>query len=165
MTFSFIGGLLLVLSVPLWTWRLVLYLRLNPRSRGVLKRVRRHGESAIRFAVRTFAVTIVAFGIIFTLLILFRFLKYGDTHISSLSDIFRNRLYVGHEAIDSHMDMLIYDQVLPLGLIVFCLVFSTGLALVVSALRDIFLISKLKRRIARLLRAEGRSRNVSRVQS
>ncbi|WP_235987649.1 hypothetical protein [Roseibium aggregatum] len=156
MTFSFIGVLLLVLSVPLWTCRLVLYLGLTPRSRGVLRRVRRHGESAIRFAVRTFAVTIVAFGIIFTLLILFRFLKYGDTHISSLSDIFRNRLYVGHGAIDSHVDTLVYDQALPVGLIVFCLVFSSGLALVVSALRDLFLIRKLKRRIARLERAKKR---------
>ena len=156
MTFSLIGILLLILSVPLWTCRLVLYMGLDPRSRGVLKRVRRHGESAMRFAARTFAVTIVAFGIIFTLLVLFRFLKYGNTHLSSLSDIFRNRLYVGHGAIDSHVDTLIYDQPLPLGLIVFCLVFSSGLALVVSALRDLFLIRKLKRRIARLERAKKR---------
>lgn len=156
MTFSFIGVLLLLLSVPLWTCRLVLYLGLNPRSRGILKRVRRHGGSAIRFAVRTFAVTLAAFGVVFALLILLRFLKYGDTHISSLSDIFRNRLYVGHGGFDSHVDKLIYDQALPIGLIVFCLIFSSGLALVVSALRDIFLIRKLKRRVARLERTGKR---------
>ena len=161
MTFSIIGVLLLLLSIPLWTCRLVLYLGLTPRSRGVLKRVRRHGESAIRFAARTFGVTILAFAIIFALLVLFRFLKYGDTHFRSLSDIFRNRLYVGHGVIDSHVDTLIYDQVLPLGLIVFCLIFSAGLALVVSALRDIFLIRKLKRRIGRLEHAEIRGRNAS----
>ncbi len=156
MTFSFIGVLLLLLSVPLWTCRLVLYLGLTPRSRGILKRVRRHGGSAIRFAARTFGVTLAAFGVIFALLILLRFLKYGDTHVRSLSEIFRNRLYVGHGGIDSQVDTLVYDQALPVGLIVFCLIFSAGLALVVSALRDIYLIRKLKRRIARLERSEKR---------
>ncbi len=163
MTFSFIGVLLLVLSVPLWTCRLVLYLGLNPRSRGILRRVRRYGGSAIRFAVRTFGVTLAAFGVIFTLLIVFRFLKYGDTHLSSLSDIFRNRFYVGHEGIDSHVDTLVYDQVLPVGLILFCLIFSSGLALVASALRDIFLIRKLKRRIGRLERTGKRQDTPSAV--
>lgn len=156
MTFSFIGVLLLVLSVPLWTCRLVLFLGLNPRSRGILKRVRRHGGSAIRIAVRTFGVSLAAFGVVFTLLIVLRFLKYGDTHVRSLSEIFRNRLYLGHGGIDSQVDTLVYDQALPVGLIFFCVIFSSGLALVVSALRDIFLIRKLKRRITRLERAQKR---------
>jgi hypothetical protein len=155
-TFSFIGVLLLVLSVPLWTCRLVLFLGLDPRRRGIVKRVRRRGGSAIRFAARTFAVTLAAFGVVFALLVVFRFLKYGDLHIRSLSEIFRNRLYVGHGGIDSHVDTLVYDQALPVGLILFCLIFSAGLALVVSALRDIFLIRKLKRRIARLERTGKR---------
>ena len=150
MTFSLIGILLLALSLPLWIYREALFLGLSARGKGILKRVRSHGDSAMAFAARTFGITLLTFGAGFAVLLLIRFLKYGDARFESLSEIFRGRLYLGYEAFDDCVDMLVYNQVLPVGLIIMCLAFSSGLALVLSALRDILLIRELKRRISEL---------------
>lgn len=151
MVFNAIAFWLLIAAVPLWAYRWLLYSRLDLRERQMIRRliVRRH-ERAFGFGLRVFgyllALAVMVIAVIFTL----RYLKHGTIGFSAYSDTIRSRFYSGIDPIDQTLDAWHYDQMLPVAVFMTILALSIGFTLVATALRDIVVIRKLRRKLRRL---------------
>jgi len=149
MVFHAIAVWLLVASVPLWGYRWLVYLRLAPRERAVFKRLvtRRH-ESAVGFGARIFGFLVALAGAVVLLVYGLGYLKEGSVQITSYKTLVRSRLYSGLEPVDQALNSYHYDQPVPLAIVTACFLLAVGFTLVSSALRDISVISRLRRKLA-----------------
>lgn len=150
MVFNAISLILLVSAAPLWAYRQILLARLDQRARGIFHRLLNRHESPLRFATRIFGVLLLLVGGIIALVYAIGFLENGGARFTSYSDVIRNRLYSGTEPVDRHIDALFYDQLLPIVVILFCLLFSASFTLLMTAIRDIGIIRRLRYRLDRL---------------
>ncbi|WP_417686337.1 hypothetical protein [Roseibium sp.] len=148
--FSRISLLLILLSIPLWGYRTVIYARLAAREQSIIDRVIARHESAFAFGRRVFGFLIIFSGIIFALIYALSYLKSGDLKLRSFRDTFPRRIYSGLEEIDSHIDAFLYDQILPVMVLVTVLMLSVSFTVLMTAVRDIRIIRRLKRRVSRI---------------
>ncbi|GAB4517933.1 MAG: hypothetical protein Tsb0019_17890 [Roseibium sp.] len=153
MVFHAIAVWLLAASVPLWAYRWLVYAKLAPRERMAFKRLvtRRH-ESALGFGARVFGFLIALAAAVIFLVFGLRYLKHGTLEIGAFNEVIRNRLYSGLDPVDRALNAYHYEQPLPLAILTTCFMLAVGFTLVTSALRDISVISRLRRKL------EGRRR-------
>jgi multisubunit Na+/H+ antiporter MnhC subunit len=156
MVFHTIAVWLLVASVPLWGYRWYVFFGLEPRERAIFRRiVTKHYESAFRFGARVFgylvALAIAVMLFVYTL----GYLKKGQIQIGAYKETIRSRLYSGLEPVDQALNTLHYEQPLPVAILITCLVLSVVFTLVAIALRDISLLSRLRRKLTRVHRGSG----------
>ncbi|MXN63863.1 hypothetical protein GR183_03015 [Stappia sp. GBMRC 2046] len=142
--------MLTLLSAPLWAYRHVIYRQLTPRARTIVDNVSRHHEKSYRFALRVFGLVAGALCLILALISIIQYSKFGEIGVDKFREIAKPQLYSGSRFIDSNLKIFLYDQHPIFGLILVALLFSVGLTLVLSALRDISLIGRLNRRLSRL---------------
>ncbi|WP_417672344.1 hypothetical protein [Roseibium sp.] len=157
--FSRISVLLLLLSIPLWIYRATLFARLDSRAKSILRRVIARHESAYAFCARIFGFLIVFSGLIFAFIYALSFIKHGGIKLKSFSDTFPRRVYSGLEQIDTQIDALLYDQILPVMVLLTVLLLSVSFTLFMTAIRDIRLIRRLKRRLSLLQERMASARN------
>jgi len=148
MVFHAIGTWLLIAAIPLWLYRWYAYARLDPRERLVFQRLLKHRhERAAIFALRIFgflvALAIGTFVVVFGL----RYLKYGTLEFSTFSELIHSRIYSGFDPFDRLLDQFHYQQPLPLAVLTTCAVLSVAFTLVTTALRDIVLMRRLRKKI------------------
>ncbi len=151
MVFNTIVLLLFAAAIPLWICRQYLIAKLEPRARAIFKRLAARQESAIGFAFRTFLVLLAFAASVVGLVYGLSFIKEGRIIGSSYRDIIRNRLYSGIDSVDPHIDTYLYEQSLPLVIILTCLLLAISLTLVLKAIHDISVLSRLKRRLKNLI--------------
>ena len=148
MVFHVIGMWLLILSIPLWIYRWVAYSRLDDRERAIFKRLLKHRyENALAFGFRIFGFLVAVAVAVIVLVVGLRFLKYGSIQIGAYRDVMRNRLYSGVEPVDQALNTFHYDQLLPIAILTTCALLSVAFTLVATALRDIFVVLRLNKKV------------------
>lgn len=148
MVFHVIGTWLLVASVPLWIYRWFVYSKLDDRERLIFKRLLKHRyESAFAFGARIFGFLVVLAVAVIVLVVGLRYLKYGSIQIGAYREVMRNRLYSGVEPVDQALDTFHYDQLMPVAILTTCLLLSVAFTLVSTAVRDIFVVSRLHKKV------------------
>lgn len=148
MVFHVIGMWLLILSIPLWIYRWVAYSRLDDRERAIFKRLLKHRyENALAFGFRIFGFLVAVAVAVILLVVGLRFLKYGSIQIGAYRDVMRNRLYSGVEPVDQALNTFHYDQLLPIAILTTCALLSVAFTLVATALRDIFVVHRLNKKV------------------
>ncbi|WP_428650981.1 hypothetical protein [Roseibium sp.] len=153
MVFSVIAVWLLVAAVPLWIFRWVLYSGLEPRERQIFRRiVKLRHERAVVFALRVFGYLLALAVVVFALVFGLRFFKHGTVGFGTFREMIRSRMYSGMHPLDQALDQYHYHQPLPIAVLTTILVLSIAFTLVAVALRDIVLIKRMKRKLARLER-------------
>lgn len=148
MVFHAIGMWLLAASIPLWIYRWIVYSKLDEQERLVFRRIikRRH-ENAFSFAFRMFGYLVALAAAVFLLVLGLRYFKYGSLQIGAYRETIRGRLYSGYEPIDQTLDLLHYDQLLPIAILTTCALLSVAFTLVATALRDISTVSRLRKKL------------------
>jgi hypothetical protein len=148
MVFHAIAVWLLAASVPLWAYRWLVYLRLAPRERAVFKRLvtRRH-EGPFGFGARIFGFLVALAAAVALLAYVLRYLKRGTVEIGAFNEIFRSRLYSGVEPVDQVLNSYHYEQTLPVAIVTTCFLLAVVFTLVTTALRDISVIARLRRKL------------------
>jgi len=141
---------LLLASIPIWAYRMALYTGLDAKAKAMFKRLCRRNESALMFCLRTFGLLIAFAASILALLYALSFIKYGSVRSMSYSDVVSHRLYSGIEAVDPHIDTVLYNQHLAFMAVTSCLLLAIGLTAFLTPMRDIELINRLKLRLKRL---------------
>ena len=151
MVFSFLILVFFALAIPLWLYRGWELVSLQPRARGIFKRLVLRQERAVTFATRMFlvlsAVSAVVMGLVYGLSYLKSGLIYSN---SSYKDVVKNRLYTGTEHIDPLLNSYVYDLPLAAVALAKCLLLAVSFTLVAKALNDIWLMRRLKQRLKTL---------------
>lgn len=150
MIFNVIGLLLLASSLPLWLYRARLVAALDARSRTVFKRLLKRHEPPLVFGAKLFALLMVLTGLMLLIVYALAYFKHGAVYFKSYRDVVRNRLYSGMESIDPHLDAFLYDQIPPVMIVITCLLLAGGVTLFMTALRDIELVTRLRKRLEKL---------------
>ncbi|MEP0235598.1 hypothetical protein [Roseibium sp.] len=148
--FTTISFFLIVLAVPLWAYRIFAAYRLPARERSILRRLIARQENAIAFGTRIFGFLVVLAGCVFALLYVLAYLKHGKIRYLTFRDAFHQRFYSGFDSIDPYIDMMLYNQIMPIMMLLTVLLLSVSFTLVMTALRDIRLIRRLRQKLARL---------------
>jgi len=153
MVFHGIAVWLLVASVPLWAYRWFAFSKLESRERAVFKRIvsKRH-ESAFGFGARIFGFLIALAAAVILFVYALVYLKQGHLQVGAYKETIRGRLYSGVESVDQALNTFHYEQPLPLAILTTCLLLSVVFTLVVTALRDIVLLSRLRSKLDRIQR-------------
>lgn len=159
MIFNSIILLLFAVAIPLWIYRQILLQTLEPRARQAFRRLCRVQERAWVFCLRTFAFLIAVTGALTALLYTLSYIKDGRLMDASYRDIVRNRLYSGVDSVDPHIDAFYYDLPLPIVLATTCILLAVGLTLVLKAVHDVSVASRLRGRLKR--RAQKHASNQS----
>lgn len=149
MVFNTIILLLFAAAIPLWIYRQYIILSLEPRARGMFKRLSARLESAVGFAIRTFLTLLVIAGAVVILVNVLSYIKDGRLADQAYSDVVRNRLYSGLDSVDPHIDTYLYEQSMPVMFVLTCLLLSIGLTLVLKPIEDIRLLKRLKKKLQR----------------
>ncbi|MEP3344686.1 MAG: hypothetical protein ABJO09_20465 [Hyphomicrobiales bacterium] len=148
MVFHTIAVGLLVAAVPLWIVRFVFLFNLEKPERQIFRNlVKRRFENAIGFALRIFGYLFAVSAAIVILVFGVRYIKFGSLQITPYRELIHSRLYSGVRPIDSLLDAFHYNQIMPVAVISTCLLLSIAFTLVMVALRDIFLMRKLSRKL------------------
>jgi hypothetical protein len=148
MVFHVIGVWLLAAAIPLWIYRWLVYFKLNNQERLIFRRlIKRRYESAIVFALRIFGFLIALAAAVILLVSVLRYLKYGTLQFGAYRDTMRNRLYSGVDPVDQALDAFHYDQLLPVAILTTCVLLSVAFSLVGTAIRDIFVVRRLHRKL------------------
>lgn len=147
MVFNTIILLLFAAAIPLWIYRQFIVMNLEPRARGMFKRLSARLESPVGFAIRLFVTLLVVAGSVVVLVNVLSYIKNGRLADQAYSDVVRNRLYSGIDSIDPHIDTYLYEQAMPVVVILTCLLLSVALTLVLKALEDIRLLKRLRRKL------------------
>ncbi|WP_269580728.1 hypothetical protein [Roseibium sp. Sym1] len=156
MVFHTIAIWLLILSVPLWAYRWVLFSKLNGQERTVFKRiVRKRHESAFKFGARIFGFLLALVVGVLVLVYGLGFLKQGAVNVVPYKDVIKNRLYSGVEPIDQTLNTIHYEQPLPVAIVITCFILSVVFTLVSAAIRDISLLRRLRRKLERVGKETG----------
>lgn len=150
MVFNVIILLLFAAAIPLWGYRQYVFLSLEPRARGMFKRLAARLESAIGFAIRTFLTLLVIAGAVVVLVNVLSYIKDGRLADQAYSDVVRNRLYSGLDSVDPHIDTFLYEQSMPVMFVLTCLLLSIGLTLVLKPIEDIRLLKRLQKKLKRV---------------
>lgn len=150
MIFNVIGLVLLVCSLPFWLYRARLVAALDARSKTIFKRLLKRHERPLVFGGKLFALLIVLTGLMFVVVYALAYFKHGAVYFKSYRDVVRNRLYSGIESVDPHLDAFLYDQIPPIMIIITCLLLAGGFTLFMTALRDIELVTRLRKRLEKL---------------
>ncbi|MEJ8472618.1 hypothetical protein [Roseibium algae] len=145
-----ISLIMIAIAVPLWAYRTICFYRLNYRAKSILRRLIARHESVTLFGTRVFGFLVVLSGVIFSFLYALAYLKTGRLHFHTFKDIFPRRIYSGINNIDSHIDALLYDQIMPIMVLVTAFMLSFSFTVLMTALRDIQMIRRLQRRISKL---------------
>ncbi|MBS8260462.1 hypothetical protein DYI23_09560 [Roseibium polysiphoniae] len=148
--FITISFILIALAIPLWAYRIFAASRLQERERSILRRLIARQENAIAFATRIFGFLVVLAGCVFALLYVLAYFKHGQVRPLTFRDAFHQRFYSGFDSVDPYIDMMLYDQIMPIMMLLTALLLSVSFTLVMTALRDIRLIRRLRQKLSRL---------------
>lgn len=153
MVFQTIGLLLLAAAIPLWLYRWFVYNGLTARERKVFRHlVSNRNQSGIRFALEVFCYLLTLAIAAILLVYALAYVKGGTFDFGTYKSHFRAPYYSGIEPVDQVVDAFHYNQILPLAALNIIILLSVSFALVMTAIRDIVLIRRLKRKLRRLMR-------------
>lgn len=151
MVFHAIGVWLLVISVPLWAYRWFAFSKLTGRERLAFKRlIKRRHESSFGFALRVFGFLVALAMSVILLVLGLRYFKQGSLELGTFRDTMRGRLYSGLEPVDQALNTFHYDQWLPIAILTTCALLSVAFTLVATALRDISVMGRLRKRLSNI---------------
>jgi hypothetical protein len=154
MVFHVIGFWLLMLAIPLWGYRFFLTSKLAYREKKIFRRLLDHAdERAYFFALKLFGFLVALSAAVLAMVAGLGYIKHGSTQIGSYREVIRSRIYSGVDPVDQALDTFHYDQWLPIAFLTTCALLSISFTLVATALRDISLLNRLRKRLKKVPQA------------